>query len=219
MKKIINIRKSPFLFGLYSVYKRYSLRKSQLGFCGENVILDYPIIVAGTKNMYMYDNTLIYGDAMILCTRAKFIMKSGSGAARGLKVICGNHAHVLGKRFLSITDQSKDDLENVSFLDKDIVVEEDIWIGANVTLLSGVTIGRGATVGSGSVCRKDVPPYSVVIGNPAKVVRFNYTPQEIIEHEKILYPEDQRLPLYLLEYNYEKYYTNRIEEIKKFKQI
>lgn len=52
-----------------------------------------------------------------------------------------------------------------------ITIGEDCWFGGNVTVLPGVTIGPGATVGAGSVVTKDVPPYSVVAGNPARVVR------------------------------------------------
>lgn len=56
-------------------------------------------------------------------------------------------------------------------LGKDIVIEEDCWLGGNVCVLPGVTIGRGAVVGAGSVVTKDVPANSVVVGNPARVVR------------------------------------------------
>jgi acetyltransferase-like isoleucine patch superfamily enzyme len=50
-------------------------------------------------------------------------------------------------------------------------IEDDVWIGCNVVVLKGVTIGRGAVIGAGSVLTKDVPPYVVVVGNPARVVR------------------------------------------------
>lgn len=50
-------------------------------------------------------------------------------------------------------------------------VKRDASIGSNATILCGVTIGEGALVGAGSVVTKDVPPYTVVVGNPARVVR------------------------------------------------
>jgi acetyltransferase-like isoleucine patch superfamily enzyme len=56
-------------------------------------------------------------------------------------------------------------------LGKEIHVGEDCWIGGNVTILPGVTIGRGSVVGAGSVVTKSVPEFSVVAGNPAKVIR------------------------------------------------
>ena len=52
-----------------------------------------------------------------------------------------------------------------------VVIEDDVWIGARVIILPGVTIGTGSVVGAGSVVVRDVPPRSVVAGNPARVVK------------------------------------------------
>lgn len=66
-----------------------------------------------------------------------------------------------------------------------IVVEDDVWIGNNCTILSGVRIGRGAVIGTGSVVAKDVPPYAIVVGNPAAVVKFRFSPNVIKQLMKI----------------------------------
>lgn len=55
---------------------------------------------------------------------------------------------------------------------KPVVVEENVWIGFEAIILPGVTIGRGAVIGCKTVVSEDVPPYSVVVGNPARVIRF-----------------------------------------------
>lgn len=68
-----------------------------------------------------------------------------------------------------------------------------MWIGSNVTILAGVHIGRGATIAAGAVVNKDVPPYSIVGGVPAKVIKFYWTKEQILEHKSKLYPEDERL--------------------------
>ena len=51
-----------------------------------------------------------------------------------------------------------------------VTIEEDVWTGANITILPGVTIGRGTVVAAGAVVTKDIPPYSIAAGVPAKVV-------------------------------------------------
>lgn len=175
--------------------------------------------VYNQDNLVMGRNTNIDNGALIMNTRARFIMKDNSGAAIGLTVVTGNHLSVKGKLFKMVTNRDKDILDVNHELDKDVIVEEDVWIGSNVTLLSGAHINRGAIVGSGSIVRTSIPPYSMVIGNPAKVIGFRFTPEEIIEHEKLLYPENQRLTLIKLERNYKKYYTDRIKEISKYIKI
>jgi acetyltransferase-like isoleucine patch superfamily enzyme len=61
----------------------------------------------------------------------------------------------------------------------DIIVENDVWIGAKATIMSGVKIGNGSVVGSGSVVTKNVPPYAIVVGNPAVVVKYRFTEEQI----------------------------------------
>ena len=53
-----------------------------------------------------------------------------------------------------------------------MVIEDNVWIGQYSTVLKGVTIGRGSIVATKAVVTKDVPPYSIVAGNPAKVVKY-----------------------------------------------
>lgn len=54
---------------------------------------------------------------------------------------------------------------------KEILVEDDCWIGANVVITSGVRIGKHSVVAAGAVVTKDIPPYSVAVGNPARVIK------------------------------------------------
>lgn len=52
-----------------------------------------------------------------------------------------------------------------------VIIEDDVWIGARVCILPGVTIGKGSVIGACAVVSKSIPPYSVAVGNPAKVVK------------------------------------------------
>lgn len=179
----------------------------------------YTATVYNPSNLYMEENTNIDGGAIIMNGRAKLIFKRNSGAAVGLLAITGNHMSIVGKNIKQITNKVKDELDINHEMDKDIIVEEDVWIAARVTLLSGTVLSRGCIVGAGSVVRGSIPPYAMVIGNPCKVVGFRFTPSEIIEHEKILFEESERLPLELLQKNYNKYFVKRSKEINQFTKI
>jgi acetyltransferase-like isoleucine patch superfamily enzyme len=58
-------------------------------------------------------------------------------------------------------------------------VGNDVWLGANCVILKGCIIGDGAIVGAGSVVTRDVPPYGIAVGNPAKVVKYRFPPEEV----------------------------------------
>lgn len=74
-----------------------------------------------------------------------------------------------------------------------------------MTLLSGVTIGSGVTIAAGAVVAKSMPPYCICGGVPAKVIKFYWSVDEIIEHESKLYPENERYSRGELERIREKY--------------
>jgi acetyltransferase-like isoleucine patch superfamily enzyme len=72
-----------------------------------------------------------------------------------------------------ISKYRKDMLQyNLPYLQLNICIEDNVFIGMRSIIMPGVTIGEGAVLGAGSVVTKDVPPYSVVAGNPAKVIKY-----------------------------------------------
>ncbi len=57
---------------------------------------------------------------------------------------------------------------------KEVIIKNDVWIGANSVIMPGVTIGNGAIIGAGAVVTKDVPDYAIVVGVPAKIVKYRF---------------------------------------------
>lgn len=68
-----------------------------------------------------------------------------------------------------------------------IVLEDDVWLAMRVTVMSGVTIGKGAVVAAGALVNKDVPPYAIVGGVPAKIIKYRFPPEVIAQAEKVDY--------------------------------
>ena len=66
-----------------------------------------------------------------------------------------------------------------------ITVGNDVWIGYNAIIKSGVTIGDGAVIGAGAIVTKDVPPYAIVAGVPAKIIKYRFTEDDIFKLSKL----------------------------------
>lgn len=128
--------------------------------------------------MYIYDNVGVGSHALFSTPNAKIIIKGNCAIAEHLTIHTGNHARVVGKFVTDITEEKKP-----KGFDKDVIIENDVWIGSNVTILSGVHVGRGSTIAAGAVVNKDVPPYCIVGGVPAKPIKAYWTIEQIQKHE------------------------------------
>lgn len=69
---------------------------------------------------------------------------------------------------------------------KPTLIADDVWIGHGATILNGLSIGRGAMVAAGSVVTRDVPPYAIVAGNPARVISLRFDAEQQAAHERAL---------------------------------
>lgn len=87
---------------------------------------------------------------------------------------------------------------------KKVVIGNDVWIGANVCIMPGVCIGDGAILAAGAVVTKDVEPYAIVGGVPAKVIKYRFSPEQIAKLLKIKWWD---WPLDKIENNIEKFYS------------
>lgn len=96
----------------------------------------------------------------------------------------------------------------------DIRVGNDVWFGMDSHIMSGVTIGDGAVIGAGAVVTKDVPPYAIVGGNPAKVLKYRFSPDII---EKLLKIQWWNWPVWKVYDNVDLIESDNVEEfINKF---
>lgn len=178
----------------------FMIKRKSFGYCADNVVITPPIFIGNKRNVFLYDNTSLAANSWISATNAKLVIKSNCSIAEGLTVHTGNHARVIGKYVSDITEYDKP-----AGYDEDVVVENDVWIGCNVTLLSGVHIGRGCTVAAGAVVSKNMPPYCICGGVPARFIKFYWTIEQILEHEAQLYQKEQRYSKEELEEIFEKY--------------
>lgn len=128
---------------------------------GENVYIG--------KDVHIECNAAI-GDFVLIANRVAFV---------------GRHDHDMRSigvpvRFGTwIGDRTPDSRERRAL----VTVEQDVWIGFGAVILSGVTLGRGCVIAAGAVVSADVPPYAIVAGNPAQILKQRFTDNEAARHE------------------------------------
>ena len=164
----LNVVKPPiiivFKFLLYSLISFRSLVTLKQFIYGKNIKIGEGCRIGWdvelTDNIEIGNNVYIGGETVISSIgNTKVIIKD--------KVLIGPRVMIINQNH----DYQSEDRWNKFYSKGDIVIEEGAWIGANAIILSGVRIGKYAVVGAGSVVTKDVPDYTVVAGNPAKVIK------------------------------------------------
>ena len=176
-----------------------SSRRDRYGYIADSAIVLQPCW-CNKSNTFLYEHTSIGEEAKIINSLGHFILKKHSIAAPRLTVICQNHS------FFNVGTYPGDKSWSKGEIKDDVIVEDYVWIGANVTLCPGVHIGRGCLVAAGSVCVKahEYPPYTIIGGNPAKVIKYRFTLEEQIEHERQILPPSERLNIKYLQETYER---------------
>lgn len=177
---------APFDISKYGKLGRYSVVKSNSSLV--------------SRNMFIDDWCVIQDRVNFISNKGKLIVKKYSVISSGCTIVPGAHRLTVGVPFyLATTNHFNDD-------EGDIIIEEDCWIGAGSFLLPKCHIGRGAVVGAGSVVKKDIPPYAVVVGVPAKIIAVKFTLEQILKHEMILYPPEDRMKKVILEKLFHEHY-------------
>ena len=188
--------------GGYSWYCSYiyNLNKKNYNKAGKNITLYAPLFL-NPKFITLESNVRIQGGVRIVASpKQNVIIKQFAAIGANSILIPGNHTPTVGvPQYLSYL--------GVNDVNSTLVINEDVWVGASSILLSKAQIGRGAIIAGGSVVTKEVPPYAVVGGSPSKIIAVRFSIEEIIEHEKNLYPSESRFTEKYLDEIFTKYYT------------
>lgn len=145
-------------FGKVYMRIRANLARCYITYCGTNVNIEPHVIFNHAlcigNNSGLGEFSEIYGDVRI-----------GNDVMMGTNCIIYSRNHAFERTDIPMVQQGFSEV-------KPVVISDDVWIGGRVTILPGVNVGTGAIVGAGSVVTKDVPPYAIVAGNPACVIRY-----------------------------------------------
>ena len=135
------------------------------------------------KNLYIKPNTVSIGNSVYFgnychLSAGEIIIDDYVMLASFVSIIGGDHIY---------NQTGNPMIKSKRGEQKKVIIEKDAWVGHGAIIMHGVTLGEGCIIGAGSVVLKDVPPYSVVTGNPAKKInnRFESTKEKIYHSKSI----------------------------------
>lgn len=153
------IEKVILKFLIYFKYRKFRFKK-------EGINCNYKSI----NSKFLFADKISLGDNVWLGSKTELDgageIEIGDGVIFGPEICVYSRTHNFDSSDLNALP-----FDNVVIMSK-VVINDYVWIGRRVIILPGVTIGKAAIVGAGAVVAKDVPDYAVVVGNPAKVVKY-----------------------------------------------
>lgn len=144
--------------GFLSKKIRYFVCKKMFFSCGINVDIGNNVTFFNSRKIEIGSNSGLGAYSAIGS------VKIGDFVMMGTNCLLISQNHLFNDTKIPICRQGFDE-------DKPIVIEDDVWIGSRVIILPGVKVHKGAIIGAGSVVTKDVMPYNIVAGNPARIIR------------------------------------------------
>ena len=126
-------------------------------------------------NLIIEDYVYIGPNSFISCF-GKVTIKRGTIIGPRIVIHTANHNYI--NEIKAIPYDSE-------LLIKDVIIEENVWIGDSVIILPGITIGEGSIIAAGSVVVKDIPKFSIVGGNPAKVIKERPNIQDYLKNKEL----------------------------------
>lgn len=177
-----------FIF-LGTAWKRFRMILIRPAFkaYGKHFIFD-PDDFFNYENIEVGEDVSIGSGAVLMASKSRIVIKNKVMFGPNVTVIGGNHNISVPFRFMFDVEEKRPED------DEDILIEDDVWVGTGAIILKGVKIGRGSVIAAGAVVNKDVCPYTIVGGVPARPIRVRFENLEtILAHEQNLYPIQQRL--------------------------
>ena len=161
--------------------KKVQLLRRMVASCGSSVSIPPDVRFYG-YNIHLGNHVSLGSGMVCMCTNAPIHVGDHVMFGPNVTVITGDHRiDMVGKYMIDVSEADK-----LPENDLPVVFEGDNWIGANTTILKGVTVGRGAVVAAGAVVTANVPPYAIVGGVPAKVIKYRFDEETIKRHEELL---------------------------------
>lgn len=150
---------------------------TQFNTIGHNVIFD-PFDSFSYDTISVGNNVFIGSGAKFSATESYILIGNKVMFGPNVTIMGGDHKiDVIGKYMFDVKNK---DAKN----DQPVIIEDDVWIATNVTILKGVTIGKGAVIAANALVINDVDSYSIMAGQPAKILRNRFTQDEIRKHQK-----------------------------------
>jgi acetyltransferase-like isoleucine patch superfamily enzyme len=142
-------------------------RRCELQAYGGSISLGNRSSLAGDVRLITYSGSIRIGNDSVIVSYS--LVYGGGGVTIGDHVLIGNHCVISG---LDHTYSDRESVARSPMREAPVFIGDDVWIGSYCLVMAGVTIGEGAIVGAHSLVRDDVPPFAVVVGQPARVVRM-----------------------------------------------
>ena len=189
----------------YELVRRYvrDMEPDRFGCRADFSDVGYESIITTPENIFLENYTRIQNNLNFISRKGKLIVKKYSAVGAGCIIIPNNHIPTVG------VPQYLAGKLHINDAEGEIVIGEDVWVGAGTILLSHCKIGRGAVVAAGAVVSREVPPYAVVAGIPAKIIATRFSVEQILKHEAILYPPEERMTKEELEHLFEANYQGK----------
>ena len=165
---------------------KYILKRIRIFFL---LIFRYKFVKVGKdfycgKNLYIKPNTVSIGNSVYFgnychLSAGEILIDDYVMLASSVSIIGGDHVYNYPGKPMTKSARGKQ---------KAVIIEKDVWVGHGTIIMHGVTLGEGCIISAGSIILKDVQSYSIMAGNPAKIIknRFN-TIKEKINHSKSIH--------------------------------